>query len=164
VRGWRRLTRAEIGALGAVLLCGCASITDRVAEVEAKLVGVKARELSRCVGAPFSVDEDGETEYLTYRWFDEEESDPLAQSSYPRAPDPDRFPGDSRPRAPGPPADRMGDDDPDDDTPPRGVAYCELVFEVRGGVVRSVEVEGRRASGLNDNVNCILKAERCIAP
>jgi hypothetical protein len=44
------------------------------------------------------------------------------------------------------------------------VAYCELVFEVREGRVQSVEVEGRRASGLNNDAECIQKAERCTRP
>jgi hypothetical protein len=119
---------------------------QRVEQTRAKLIGVKARDLSRCVGVPFSVDEDGETEYLTYRWLEEEETDPLNRPRYP---------------APSFPGTRV-DPDLDTDKPPRGVAYCELVFEVRGGRVRGVDVEGRRASGLNDDADCILKAEGCI--
>jgi hypothetical protein len=155
--GGRRASARRL-VLGAVAL-GFASclptIADRVAEIQAKLIGVKARDLNGCVGVPFSVDEDGETEFLTYRWFNVEESDPFDEPAR------RRFPGD--------PPDLLDRADPTvrdgkekDDRPPRGVAYCELVFEVREGRVQSVEVEGRRANGLNDDVDCIAKAERCL--
>ena len=158
--GGRRVG-ARAAALG-VLVLGLASclptIADRVAEIRAKLVGVKARDLNSCVGVPYSIDEDGETEFLTYRWFDSEESDPFE--------DPVRR-GQGFPRNE---PDLLGRGDPvgrdtkqkEDDRPPRGIGYCELVFEVRDGRVQSVEVEGRRANGLNDDVDCISKAERCV--
>ena len=151
--------RAALGAL-VLGLAGCLpSIADRVAEVRARLIGVKARELNGCVGVPYSVDEDGETEFLTYRWFDVEESDPFDEPLDRTR----RLPGDD-PVAGGrtDPTTRDGKDK--SDRPPRGVAYCELVFEVRDGRVQSVEVEGRRANGLNDDVECISKAERCAQP
>jgi hypothetical protein len=141
-------TRAN-AALGiAVLAAGClTSMAQRVEQTEQKLIGVKARDLNRCIGVPFSVDEDGATEYLTYRWLEEEQTDPFDRPLY--TPPPVR-------------SDRGTEPDLGADKPPRGVAYCELVFEVRDGRVRSVDVEGRRASGLNDDADCILKAERCI--
>ena len=147
-----RACLAGFGAALALGLASClASMADRVAAIEAKLIGVKARDLNGCVGVPFSVDEDGETEFLTYRWFDEEESDPFEDPTRTRNP---RFPTDpSDPRRRG----RL-----EEDPPPRGVAYCQLVFEVREGRVQSVEVEARRASGLNDDAECISKAERCV--
>lgn len=151
-----RARRAALAA-GVLGLASCLpSIADRVAEVRAKLIGVKARDLNGCVGVPYSVDEDGETEFLTYRWFDAEESDPfdepLTRRRYPGE-NPDLLRRDE-------PAGRDGKPD-EDDRPPRGIAYCELVFEVREGRVQSVEVEGRRANGLNDDADCISKAERC---
>jgi hypothetical protein len=136
-----------------------------VAEVRAKLIGLKARELNGCVGVPFNIDEDGETEYLTYRWVDQEESDPFGEPT-PRFPSVPRDPAEVLRRGTG---NYPGESDPRDRTakseearPPRGVAYCELVFEVREGRVQSVEVEGRRANGLNDDADCISKAERCV--
>jgi hypothetical protein len=140
-------TRAYTALWIALLAAGClASMAQRVEQTEQKLIGVKARDLSRCIGVPFSVDEDGATEYLTYRWLEEEETDPFDRPLYP------------------PPTVRSDRTGPDlaADKPPRGVAYCELVFEVRDGRVRGVDVEGRRASGLNDDADCILKAEGCI--
>jgi hypothetical protein len=159
VRGRRACVQRAALALLALGCASClASIADRVAEVRAKLIGVKARDLNSCVGVPFSVDEDGETEYLTYRWFDAEESDPFDDPIARR-----RFPGDD-PDVLGraEPVGRDGKPKTERERPPLGVAYCELIFEVREGRVQSVEVEGRRANGLNDDVDCISKAERCF--
>ena len=52
--------RLVLGAVACGLASCLSSISDRVAEVQAKLIGVKARDLNGCVGVPFSVDEDGE--------------------------------------------------------------------------------------------------------
>ena len=158
-----RLSNAARGVLLALALASCLpTIADRVAEVRAKLIGLKARDLNGCVGVPFNIDEDGETEYLTYRWVDQEESDPFEAKRFPSLP-PDpaevlrRQRGDTEPEDP---RDRNAKED--ESRPPRGVAYCELVFEVREGRVKGVEVEGRRANGLNDDAQCISKAERCL--
>ncbi len=159
-RAWARRARgAVLGALAIGFASCLSSVADRVDQIRAKLIGVKARDLNGCVGVPYSIDEDGETEFLTYRWFDVEESDPFEDRTR-------RLPGQEPDllgrRDPGGRVDpTRRDGKPTDDRPPRGVAYCELVFEVREGRVQSVEVEGRRANGLNDDVECISKAERC---
>jgi hypothetical protein len=107
-----------LGVLIAALVPSClASMGQRVEQTRAKLIGVKARDLSRCVGVPFSVDEDGETEYLTYRWLEEEETDPLDRPRYP-APS---FPG------------TRAEPDLDADKPPRGVAYWCAASMWKGG-------------------------------
>ena len=132
-----------------------------MAGLRAGLVGVPARDLRACIGVPIDVNVDGETEYLTYRWVEEpeDEEDPFPSRSpfpeIPRGPDVGR-PG-SRAETLDPELRRDGQR-----RIPRGVRFCELVFEIEEGRVRNVEVEGRRASGLRDDLDCISKARSCV--
>ena len=45
---------------------------------------------------------------------------------------------------------------------PRHMAYCELSFELRGGRVQALEVEGRDQTGLNAQSDCIMQARDCV--
>jgi len=149
-----------VGAIGIGMLLGCASRGERLEEARQALIGLPAKELNRCVGIPGDTHVEGDTEYLTYR-FEEQapEADPFDRLN--RADPLDRYPG---LKVPG------GDIDPrrPRERPPGpsepgviGVAYCELVFEVRGGEVRNVEVDSRLASGLRNDLECLRVTRRC---
>jgi len=152
---WRSVAAAP------VVLSGCLLFTGQgVESMRTRLIGVSARDLRSCVGVPFDTNEDGDTEYLRYRWLESENRDeffdrdrrdeirdPLLRGS--RLPQ--RDPNLSREVLTGPSSDL-----------PRGIGYCELVFEIQEGRVRNVEVEARQASGLNDDYRCIRMAEGCL--
>jgi len=122
----------------ALSLFACASIEDpRVTKTRESLIGVPARQLSRCLGPASDVEMEGDTEYLTFTVYEREP-----------APTPPRQPT-SRPDFPEP-------------RPLRRVAYCELRFEVTGGHVRAVEVSGRRSDGLASSA-CIFDHATCLS-
>ena len=137
------------GALATGLaLFGCVSYGQHADRVREQLVGLPARHLNQCIGAPVSVDPDGEVEYLTFRW-----QLTVARNGQAtvRPIGPEEF---RRRRSP---SLRRGDPSrfPDE-------GYCELVFELRDRTVRAVRVEGRTQNGLNADAQCILLAERCL--
>jgi hypothetical protein len=47
---------------------------------------------------------------------------------------------------------------------PRHMAYCQLSFELRGGRVQALEVDGRDRSGLNAESDCIMQTRDCLEP
>ena len=122
----------------ALSLFACATIEDpRVTKTRESLVGVPARQLSRCLGPASDVEMQGDTEILTFTVYEREP-----------APTPPRQPT-IRPDFPEP-------------RPMRRVAYCELRFEVTGGRVRAVEVSGRRSDGLASSA-CIFDHATCLS-
>jgi hypothetical protein len=110
------------------------------------LVGLPAAELRRCVGPPLSVEvgDDGESEKLTYLFYDIPEDDA-------RRPGAQRLPDSQRARI-----------DPKTGRPRRGVGFCEIVVQInKEGMVQSVEAEGVRPDGLADPGCVREKTRRC---
>jgi len=142
--GWRYVWCLGIAA-------ACASMGDRAAELKASVVGLPARELNRCAGVPSGVRTEGPVEFLTYRFFLNEDGD---------TPRPDD-PLDRSTRFPRPQPTTTEGVLPDDGEPPRGIGFCELVFEVTEGKVVDLKVRGRRASGLNDDARCSMRVKEC---
>ena len=135
----------------AALLAGCLTYAKQAELVRQGLIGMPSRSLHGCLGEPQTVDLREEVEYLTYRW-------PLGER-FDEFPEPDRIlpgpemrdtivVGSRRPRA---------SLDPDK-------GFCQLVFELREHRVANVTAHGRSPSGLNADVECVIKAERCLEP
>ncbi|HXZ85291.1 MAG TPA: hypothetical protein VEI82_07355, partial [Myxococcota bacterium] len=45
---------------------------------------------------------------------------------------------------------------------PRHMAYCQLSFELRGGRVQSLQIEGRDRNGLNAESDCLMQSRNCV--
>jgi hypothetical protein len=135
--------------LVAALLAGCLTYAKQAEQVRQGLIGMPSRSLHGCLGEPQAVDLREEVEYLTYRWA---LGEPFAEF-----PEPDRIvPGAEMQgpiviggRRPRPSLD-----------PDKG--FCQLVFELREHRVANVTAHGRFPSGLNADVQCVIKAERCL--
>jgi len=132
----------------AALLAGCLTLAKQAEQVRQGLIGMPSRSLHGCLGEPQGVDLREEVEYLTYRW-------PLDET-FSEFPESDRVgPGQERDtivlrsRKPRP---SLASDK----------GFCQLVFELREQRVANVVAHGRFPSGLNADVECVLKAERCL--
>jgi hypothetical protein len=132
----------RVPALALLALAACfASYTQLVEETRLGLVGLRARELRRCLGAPTQVDVVGELEQQSYRIERWEESEFSSSDPWDQRPGP----GAVRPATRG-------------DYP----SFCQLDFELRGGVVAAVRAQGRDMQGMNADAACMLEARRCI--
>jgi hypothetical protein len=128
-------------------LLGCVhTYGSEVKRVREGLIGLHGRDLRFCLPVP-EVAPDGEREYLTYRWFPDEDDEETYQ--YVAA-------GSGRIRV-------------EEEWPfTRGLRedqkspYCELVISLRDGIVYDVQAEGRDRRGLNTDAECLLDARRCL--
>ena len=142
-------------ALGAAALGAAACVTygQEVARIRQGLLGLRALDLRACLPVPSEVKPQGETEIAIYRWEFTPRNDHTRPSAFDEEPD-------------------LGDPDLsrerrrflESGERPRHMAYCQLSFELRGGRVQSLEVEGRDRSGLNAESDCIMQSKDCVGP
>jgi hypothetical protein len=133
-----------------IALSGCffGSYSRAVEETKAELIGLPARDLRECLGAPEHVEILGELEKQTYRFELVREGWSISSGS--------GMGGrvvESRGAAR---RDGFGTSG----APPKG--WCELDFELRGGAVAGVAADGRDVQGMNAAGACMLEARRCI--
>ena len=133
------------------LTTGClfGSYSRAVEETRADLIGLPARELRKCLGAPAHVEVLGEVEKQTYRFELEREGWSITGGS--------TMGGNVVESRAGGRPDGFGTSR----SPTRG--ECELEFELRDGAVADVSANGRNAQGMNASAPCMLEARRCIA-
>ncbi len=144
----------------AAWLAACLPLAGRgVEDMRTRLIGIEARTLRGCIGVPFDTTEDGDTEYLRYRWLEPESDPDPFDVSRGGSLDPLGSRRVGRQRDPTLSREVL---DGSSSAIPRGVGYCELVFEIQSGRVRNVEVDARLPSGLNNNYRCIRMAEGCV--
>jgi len=140
VRHWRSLFLLQLG-IGLLISCAGLGATE---SLKARLIGIDARSLRRCVGVPTEIDVTGEREVLVYHF----------------AVRPDRLRDEIPVRRSGgvlrvpPPGGRLGRSS-------SLSGFCELTFELQDGRVQGVEVRARRPSGLNDDAGCLRRADAC---
>jgi hypothetical protein len=142
-------------ALGAAALGAAACVTygQEVARIRQGLLGLRALDLRECLPVPSEVRPEGETEIAIYRWEftpREERVRPSVFDEPEELSDPERTRERRRFLETG--------------ERPRYVAYCELSFELRGGRVQGLEVDGRDRSGLNAESDCIMQTRDCVEP
>ncbi len=135
-------------ALLALVASACVGSYSRaVEETRAGLVGLSARDLRRCLGAPTEFDTVGEVEQQTYR-FELERDDAFSSHGW------------DGPVVVGRGTSGSGGFETHRDRLDQ--SYCQLDFELRGGVVTAVRSDGRDARGMNASGACLLEARRCI--
>ena len=149
-----------LACLLAVLLVGCMSHSERLAEAKAKLVGLKARELRACLPVPSNAERYADTEHVTYEWtttFPTFEKGPTSREIL-----------EGRRRDADPTEPEVVIHDPilrrelDPDTNPEIPGTCELVFALRKGRITDLAVRGRGDNGMNYDDRCLRPVERCI--
>jgi hypothetical protein len=144
----RRLFALVAAALGAG---ACVTYGQEVARIRQGLLGLRALDLRGCLPVPSEVKPQGETEIAIYRWEFTPRQEAVRRSSLDEPPD-------------------VGDPDLirerrrflERGERPRHMAYCQLSFELRGGRVQSLEVEGRDLSGLNAESDCLMQMRDCV--
>ena len=148
------------------LLAACTTLGERAEQTRQELIGMPARNLHACIGEPAEVHQDGDTDYVTYRWEwlpeEEEEQDPRRDGIW-IGQEPGRSVDGRSPTNPASPdrdGRRIGGPGLRDEKPEPG--YCELVFELRDRKVRHVEADGRTPEGLRYRAQCMLEARRCL--
>jgi len=144
-----RVTRLARLATALGLAACVGSYSNAIEETRAGLVGLPAKELRRCLGAPTDVAmlSDG-VEQQTYR-FQHEDDAPTFSS------------GSGNVIVSGRPLPGMGSVA----TSGRGTTVatdCELDFELRNGAVADVRARGRDSRGMNADGACLLQARRCL--
>jgi hypothetical protein len=122
----------------AALLGGCASPLEQVAErARTEMVGMSDAQLKACAGEPTATNREGAADIWSY--FRETSRSATAISDVGYTPT------------------RRGETSYD------YYRYCEAVFLLQGGRVRSVEFRGRTATGREIMEPCGAIVERCIA-
>ncbi len=139
---------AWLGALqgaGLALLAGCLGAYGRQVEaVNSGFVGMSGREVASCVGAPHETTEVDGVETASYYWELE----------------PGKRPGQGLHRSPLLP---KGTAHAEFVPPSVEVGYCEIVFQLRDGVVQSVSSAGKDGRGLSTAVDCLMMFRHCVA-
>src|SRR5262245_36111081 len=138
-----------LAALG-VHAISCATYGQEVERVKQQLMGMRALELRECLPVPSEVTPQGETEIAIYRW--ENEIDDERRRVW------DPEPGVLTERE----LTRERREFFETGERPDHMPYCELRFELRGGRVQALEVDGRDFNGLNADSDCLLQTRRCL--
>lgn len=154
------LTRASVAgrlaAMRLLALCAaalqalsCVTYGQEVARVREGLLALAALDLRECLPVPSEVRPQGESEVAIYRW----EFEPRdRRHSIDREPEPLTERELTRERR------RFLESG----ERPEHIAYCQLSFELRGGRVHALEVDGRDHNGLNAESDCILQTRSCL--
>jgi hypothetical protein len=146
----RGLVAFGTAALGAA---ACMTYGQEVARIRQGLVGLRALDLRGCLPVPAEVRPEGETEIAIYRWEFTPREERVRPSVF-EEPEDISDPELTRERR------RFLETG----ERPRHMAYCELSFELRGGQVQALEVDGRDRNGLNAESDCIMQTRDCIDP
>jgi hypothetical protein len=144
----RRLLALAAAALGAA---ACMTYGQEVARIRQGLLSLRALDLRECLPVPSEVRPQGETEIAIYRWEFTPREDHARHSVF-----------DESESVSEPELTRERRRFLESGVRPRYMAYCQLSFELRGGRVQSLEVEGRDRGGLNAESDCLMQTRDCV--
>ena len=141
-------------ALG-LLAFGCANYGQESERIRSELIGMRGHALRRCLPVPAASETEGERERVIYRWQPATRDSGQFVEVYdlPDSPSIERRRRQREMRKfllEGEPPDRL--------------AFCQLTFELQGGLIRDVHPLGRDGDGLNANVLCLIQARACLPP
>jgi hypothetical protein len=145
MRGLFTLGTAVLGA------AACMTYGQEVERIRQGLLALRALDLRECLPVPSQVEPRGETEVAIYRWEFTPRDEPVRRGAFDDV-DPTTDPELTRERR------RFLESG----VRPRNMAFCELSFELRGGRVQSLEVEGRDRRGLNADSDCLMQTRNCV--